>query len=207
MKIIRGQLGLRLAPESGFSLIEVVVAIVILGLLATMSLSLYLSSTHATTSQQRRDIGITIANESMESVVAWQVPGLLTGRRDTAVQTHWNAAVGVKGLAKTYPKWDSSATSSSVPAIPLTRPVPRLGTDYEASTFIGSCLQPISGGDCIRLSPTGNEPATPAGYARLIRIIVVVAWTAGDTCTPAGCSYTTSTLIDPNSDLQWKLNG
>jgi prepilin-type N-terminal cleavage/methylation domain-containing protein len=206
VKVIRDRLGLSAAPDGGFTLIEVVVAIVILGLLATLSLSLYLSSMHATNSQQRRDIGITIANESMESVVAWQVSGLLTGRFKNTVESQWAGAAGVSGIAKTYPKWDPAATGSSTPAVPLTRTVTRLGSIYKASTYIGSCMQPVAGGDCVRLSPTGNEPVAPAGYARLIRIIVVVSWTAGDACSPSGCSYETSTLIDPNSDLQWKLN-
>ncbi len=196
MRVIRDRLGLDSANERGFSLIEVVVAIVILGMLTTLSLALYLASTHATTDQQRRDIGITIANETMESVVAWEPTGLLDGRAQTAVQSQWATGAGVSGLSETTPEWSASADASSTPIIPLSKTITRLGTLYDVETFIGSCNLPLSGGTCTK-SVTGG--------AKLYRVIVVVTWTAGATCSDGSCGYEVSTLIEPtNSNLEWK---
>lgn len=196
MGVIRDRLGLDSTNERGFSLIEVVVAIVILGMLTTLSLALYLSSTHATTDQQRRDIGITIANETMESVVAWDPTGLIDGRSKAAVEAQWAAGAGVSGLSVTTPQWSSTAGPSSTPSIPLSQTINRLGTLYDVETYIGSCRLALTGGECTK---------SVAGGALLYRVIVIVSWTAGKTCEDGSCFYEVSTLVEPtNNNLEWK---
>lgn len=198
--------------ESGMTLIEVVVAIAILSLLSATALGLYLTSMTASKSHQHREIAITVANEAMELVAAWSVPNLATGRSQSTVAAEWAAASGVSGIAASYPLWDSAADASSVPDLPLRSISTFSGTEFTAETYIGQCYQPNSaaalagGADCARVSghPT-SPPATAPGLTRLIRVIVVVRWTAGDACDPVdGCSYQASTLIDPTPvDVEW----
>jgi prepilin-type N-terminal cleavage/methylation domain-containing protein len=195
--------------ERGMSLIEVVVAISILGVLATATLGFLISSMNATSTIQHRSLAVTVASESMENVSAWTASALTTGRSASAVTAQWAGATA-PGLANTYPAFDPSATtpSTSVPALPLARTVTLSGTDFVARIFIGTCYQATSGGSCARLPSLTTPPAmTPAGYAALKRVIVEVTWTASVGCdTSADCSYSTATLIDPNADLEWKVN-
>lgn len=214
MKALRARLIL-VNNDQGMSLIEVVVAIVILGTLTATSLGVFLSTLGASTNQQRRQVAITVASETMESVTAWNVAknsttgvsNLYTGRSKTAVQSQWTANSSVGGVPQTYATWDPTATGSSVPGLPLTRTVSRSNTTYTATTFIGTCYQPLAGGDCVKLTGQPLAPViTPSGYSQLTRIIVVVSWTAGEYCASGGCTYATATLVDTNTDLEWNVH-
>ena len=218
MNDLRARLFSAVRSDEGMSLIEVVIAIVILAILSTASLGVYLSSTNASLDQQRRQVAVTIANESMEIVSGWstgtvastQVSALFTARSKDKVEALFAKDTLVDGVDVTYAMWDPSAAASAVAAlpaaIPLSRAVTKNGTDYIAETLIGFCLQKIAGGDCVKVgayNPTTiPAPKPPTGYTQLTRAIVVVNWTAG--CPTAGCSYTTATLIDLNADLEWK---
>lgn len=209
----------RLSPDDGFSLIEVVVAIVIVGTLTVTSLGIFLSSMEAANSQQRRQIAITVANESMESVSAWStalvnvvaagepdVSALYTGRHGQAVRDQWAANPGVSGIDQTYARWNPDATAASVPSLPLTRTVTRSGTRFTVKTFIGACYLSKSGGSCTKIagSPTTPPASLPSTVTPMIRIIVDVSWTAGSSCEAGDCTYTVSTLVNTNTDLEWK---
>lgn len=220
MNHLRARLYSAVRSDSGMSLVEVVVAIAILAVLSTASLGVYLSSTSVALEQQRRHVAITIANESMEIISGWStstvaatgVSALFTARSKVKVNALWakNNAEGV--VNATYPMWDPTAvptaTAAFPDAVPLSRDVTKSGTRFTAETLIGFCVQRISGGSCVKLTTSYNPtlipaPAVPAGYTQLARAIVIVRWTAG--CPAGGCVYTTSTLIDLTSDLEWKI--
>lgn len=214
MNTIRLRITFAALHERGMSLVEVVIAIALIGIVATASLGLYVSSMSAANTQQRQQVAITIANQSMETVLAWSVAknptttvsDLYTGRSETAVRALWTAATGVSGVAQTYPFWDPSATASSVPVIDLTRPVEVGGVKYVAQTLIGKCFQTKDGGNCT--APSSTYPyATPPNSTPLFRVIVIVKWSASSMCGAGGCSYVAQTLIDPNTDLVWNMNG
>ncbi|AWB90011.1 type II secretion system protein [Salinibacterium hongtaonis] len=200
--------------ESGMSLIEVVVAIGILGILSTVSLGFYMTSMESASAHQRRELAITVANESMEIIQGWNsnvisattVSALLTGRNQALVQAQWLAAPAVSGLAQSYPTWDPTATASATQAVPLARTVTRSGTEFTSHVYIGKCFKAITSGQCTKLAAfPSTPPATaPAGTTGMLRVVVVVRWTAG--C-DSGCSYETSTLIDSSTDLEWNTSG
>jgi len=203
----------RTGDEHGMSLIEVVVAVVILGLLSTLSLSLYMASMNASSTHKNRELAIAVANESMEIVSGWSsvekipatsVSTLFAGRTQAAVTAQWAAAPVNSGLEQTYPTWDP--TGATAPALPLSRTSTFNGTRFLAQTFIGTCFQPVAGGDCTRLAGQATAPTSaPSGYSAMVRTTVVVTWTAGD-CDSGHCWYKASTLLDLNSDLDWVTN-
>jgi prepilin-type N-terminal cleavage/methylation domain-containing protein len=206
------------ADDSGMSLIEVVVAIAVLAILSTASLGVYLSGLNAASNQQRREIAITVANESLEIVNGWATDtvaatgrsALYTGRARTDVQALFSAGGSVPGVTQTYPEWDptapATATSATGSALPVIRTVVQSGTDYVARLYIGTCFQPKVGGACTAPGYPTKPATVPAGSTPLTRVIVDVRWTAGAGCV-AGCSYSASTLIDLNGDLEWNTNG
>ena len=201
---------LAIVGDGGMSLVEVVIAISILAVLSTASLGVYLSGMNSAASLQRQQVAVTVANEVMENVYAWPVSGLYTGRGRVAVQNLWAAGTGIGGVNETYQAWDASAPVGSLGDVPVSNPtlIQRSGTTYKTQTFIGPCFQPVSGGDCLRARPlAATAPATPSGFTKLIRVIVVVRWDAGGSCGAGGCKYEAATIIDPNVDLLWNSNG
>lgn len=218
MNRLRARLRPQLDHESGFTLIEVVMAIVILSILSTLSLSIYFQSMSSATTQQRREIAITIANQTMESVNVWStaieplsgVSSLYSGRTQAKVVQYWNLNAALPGVLQTYPMWDPRSPAVATEALPIkpAAPVIRSGTKFTVETLIGTCFQKRTGGDCTRISSYSGYPATisvadKAIYTPLTRVIVIVRWTAGSSCAGGACVYETATLIDLNTDLEW----
>ena len=220
MKRLRTRLGSHTELDSGFSLIEVIMAIIVIGIISTASLSIYLQSMNSASTQQRREIAITIANQTMENVNVWStatdpdsgVSALYAGRTEPRVRQFWIANELVSGVSQTYPMWDPRLPA--VPALPEalaikpSDPVVRSGTEFTVGTLIGTCYQLKTGGDCTRIPgwsgyPLAISAANAALYTPLTRVIVIVRWTAGGVCDSGGCMYQTATLIDLNSDLEW----
>jgi len=105
--------------------------------------------------------------------------------------------------------WDSTVSTSTGAAIPITSTTTQAGTAYTVTTLLGSCYLNTATvtGDCGLISGYSSAPAsTPSGYTDVYRAIVVVKWTAGPGCA-SGCSYVATTLIDPSTDLSWVSHG
>jgi len=208
----------RLAGNAGMTLIEVIVAISIMGIVATAAIGLSITSQTSAAAQQRQELAVTIANQAMEQISA-QAAGtnlitnksyLFQGRTQSLVNASWSANAGAAGLADTYPGWDTAAVATSTPVVPMSSTIRQSGTDYTTHTLIGTCYQATSGsGNCVRLAPApARPPATaPASTTQLVRLIVIVRWTAGTGCAASGCSYQATSFVDAHFDLQWKTNG
>lgn len=195
------------STEEGLSLIEVLVAIVVISIVATASATLAITGINAAATQERRQIAVTIASGAMETVSGTAVASLTTGRTATAVQAAWTANSSVAGVPQTYPQWDTAATGTATIAVGPTT-VAQAGTNFTVQTLIGACFQPLAGGNCTApgMVVTSQAPTLPTSAMKLIRAIVIVQWTAGRSC-PANCSYVASTLIDPSADLNWITGG
>jgi Tfp pilus assembly protein PilV len=231
MRAIRERFPVALRAEEGIGLIEVIVAVAIVSVVALASASLTITGLAAASAQQRAQVAVTIANGSMETVSGWSVAtnsvttvsNLYTGRSKSAVQSAFDANAGKAAVSQTYPVWDPHASTcvpdpavpATCPALPITTAnAKQNGTSYVVTTLIGSCYQATTikskgtANDCGKIVGVAADPATvPTGYSRLIRVIVLVSWTAGNKCAPTACSYQTSTLVDPSTDIQWITHG
>ncbi len=201
-------------PDSGFSLMEIIIAIAIIGVVAISSITLTVSGIASAAMQERRQIAVTIASGAMENVSAQTVATLYDGRRQSDVQAAFTANSAVPGVAAvggitpTYARWDAGASSSSIAQVPVVSPAVSLsGTLYSTTTLIGPCYQPTAGGDCVTLSGHPDFTDVVTGYLSLIRVVVAVRWTAGSSCSASSCYYSTTTLISPNKDLEWATRG
>jgi prepilin-type N-terminal cleavage/methylation domain-containing protein len=211
--------------DRGMTLIEVIVAIGIMAIVATSAITLSIASVTSTTVGQRQQVAVALASNAMETVTAHTLSlnnatgesRIYDGRTQARVSAAWAASPGFPGVNTTYPGWDQSATTTSQPDIaidtdvPVNDPTPPPvlnGTKYRVRTLIGSCFQLNGGGNCGLLAGNSVAPVTePAGYSRLIRVMVIVSWTAGTDCAGGACTYQTTTLLDPHQDLKWKVNG
>lgn len=215
MKLIRQRMH---TDDSGMTLIEVVVAISLVGIISAAAIGLSITSQKGTSVQQRQELAVTIASEAMEAANAQSAATnpstgmsyLYRGRTQAQVEVAWTANLGVSGLAATYMGWDTATVVPPDQALPISKPVVRNGTEYTVYTLLGTCYMPSTsaGGDCKKI--TGSDatpPATvPADQTVLNRVIVVVRWTAGEGCSASGCSYQAATLVDAHSDLLWNTH-
>lgn len=199
--------------DGGFSLAEVIVAVAILGTLATASLYLTIGGINSSEAQRRSNVAITLAGNAMESVVARSsainastgVSAIYNGRAHQETLDRWAVNASIAGVDRMYPGWQPGAAVGSTPQIPFATTTTVNGTNYSVQTMIGRCYQPLAGGQCTTLAGHAVAPPTaPSGFAELTRVTTVVWWSAGVNCvTP--CSYTASTLVDTSEDLQWIL--
>jgi len=204
--------GLTLNRASGFALIEVMVALVLIGVLATAVLSFFTGAMRATSHLQRTQSAYAVAAEAMErvrSVSAVVLPGgtsgILMGRAQSDVLAVWAAAATIDKAGSTaVGDWDPTVTTSVNAAVPLVSDVVRSGVHYTVTTLIGECyrLATGSGGD---QSCTVPNPGTAV---RVFRVTVVVGWkpTSAGACGGAAlCLFRMSSLVDPNTESNWNL--
>jgi Tfp pilus assembly protein PilV len=198
--------------DDGLTLIEVIAAVIVVVTVALASAGLSINGIKTAAAQERQQVAVTIANGAMETVSGWTetinssttVSNLYTGRTSAAVAAAFTANSTQPGVSSTYPTYDPTATGSSTASIPISATSTQNGTSYTTYTLIGDCYEPVAGGACAKISGQPTEPSTtPAGYAQVMRVIVIVSWTAGSSCAASGCRYETTTMEDAHADLQW----
>ena len=182
--------------DEGLTLIEVVAAVIIVVTVALASAGLSINGIQTASAQERQQVAVTIANGAMENVSGWDVSinsgttvsNLYTGRTSAAVASAFGTNSAQPGVSSTYPTFDPTASASSTAAIPISTSATENGTAYTTYVLIGDCYEPVAGGACTKITGQSTEPSTtPAGYAQVIRVMVIVTWTAGAACKTNGC--------------------
>ncbi len=215
--------------EAGFSLVEVVVAVLLLALVTTAVLPFFLQGITKSSGLQQRQAAVAVANSAMEgarAVVATQqnlgsptspalVTGLVRGREQSAVTAQWSGLPPVV-TAATTPRWDPdpasappnpSADPPTQQVIPLQRTDTVSGVEYTSDVLIGTCwrLRADPSADCSASGPG----AVPTGSIEMVRLVVITRWTSledrgtASDCGAAGCSYRLVSLVDPTKDPTW----
>lgn len=189
---------------SGFTLIEVIVAISLLMVVVAAATPLIVNGLKLSAAQQRQQVGVIVANEAMENVRARtkslsNVEDLVTGRSAAAVAAQFSALSDVAGVSQTNPASDPKASTATDLPLPISGTDSRDGTVYEVNTVIGTCTQSVTS------SGTGacTKAATSPSGRSMVRVIVVVSWSNSGGCTADGCRYVTSTLLNLDRDLEW----
>jgi prepilin-type N-terminal cleavage/methylation domain-containing protein len=212
-----------IGDASGFTLVEVVVAVVILVVISASALAFAIQGLKGSHAQERVEIATTVATRAMEAVRAYNIiedpnshkSSIYNGRTQAAVQSAWAANIAAApALGSTYAEWDTAIAGGETAALPISQDVEFGDTDYTVVTLIGRCFIPASGSDrSCRLSSAhpsaeGGWSAgwtTPTGATEMMRAVVIVRWTAGEACAANGCTYTLSNLMEPKSiDLAWR---
>ncbi|PPK95997.1 prepilin-type N-terminal cleavage/methylation domain-containing protein [Kineococcus xinjiangensis] len=192
----------RTRRDDGFSLVEVIVALALLGAVLAGVATLFLSGMRTTTNLDRRQMAVTVAGQQMELVrsvlprTEGSVSALVRGRTAAAVDASWNAAPTDFQRA-TGKASDPAALAGATPVVPFETPVTLDGTNYTARTYIGTCERQAATPDRCS-APAGATPVAPWLY----RVAVVVTWTekGETTCAAGNCEHVLTTLIDPTKD-------
>lgn len=207
--------------DSGFTLIEVVVAVVILAIISASALAFAMQGLKGSHAQERVEIATTVAVRAMEAVRAYNIiedpssnkSSIYNGRTQAEVQSAWTTyTAAAPALASTYAEWDTSLAAGETAAVPISQTVTFGDTDYTVVTLIGRCFIPSTGDRSCKLSSAHPSASggwstawtAPSGATEMMRGTVIVRWTAGEGCA-SGCTYTVSNLIEPQSiDLAWR---
>jgi prepilin-type N-terminal cleavage/methylation domain-containing protein len=183
------------SAEAGFTLVEVLVAIAIIGVISAALIVFFVSTVSATGRQAAEQVAVQLATDGAEKVRSVKGSALASGRDQISTDTQWAtpvAGVGpyLAGMAKT---WDSDAVypDGATAAVPTT---PRLITlnnvKYYQSFYVGRCWLPAVGGDC--------AAAAAAGAIGYFRAVIAITWD-DRRCSGGTCSYLVATLVTASS--------
>ena len=190
---------------AGFTLIELIVAMVIIAIVMTALASFYVNTTSVLNLQSGRQVATYLADDAVERVRALKGSDITTGRDRTSAEAQWNNPLGavVPLLSQAAAVWDTDAAAGSganapLPTVPKTSTVN--GVAFAQHWYVGGCWQPAAGGDC---------GATRAGTddVALYRVVVAVTWPE-KSCAANECVYATSTLVSSvGSEPVFNTNG
>jgi Tfp pilus assembly protein PilV len=206
----------RLRGDSGLSVMEVIVAMTIIGGVMSSASLFFIGGLRNTGGQSQRQTAVTLANQTLESTQSLAPDALLSGRDCSSVYTftHTTAAASIttqdqiaasSSVQTTAGNCDISGSTTN-PAVPLTSTAVVNGITYSIDTYIDVCwlLGNKTSGDCVSTNSTGTR-------TRIYRVSVDVSYapTSGLTCsgyTTGRCDYVASTLIDPTDDPTFNSN-
>jgi prepilin-type N-terminal cleavage/methylation domain-containing protein len=180
------------APDAGFTLVEVMVAIAIIGIVMSALGTFFVQSMRVTGKQTGTQVAAQMAGDGMERVRSLAGQQLAAKRDQSSSLTQWqNPVPGVAPwLAGMTMAFDNTAAvgagaTAAMPTSPLT--VTISGVDYRQYFYLGRCWQNV---------PAGGSCTSASGAYEFYRVVVAVTWNE-TTCDKTGgvCSYVTATLV------------
>ncbi len=187
------------APDAGITLLEVLVATMLIGIVMTALTSFFVNTVSAASRQGGEQTAVQLADDATELVRALKGSAIVAGRDKSSSDTQW--ASPVAGVAPYQA--DMVEAYDPTPTLPVgagaTAPLPTSpkvvtvnGISYGQNWYIGRCWQPQAGGGC------GATQTVGLAYVELFRVVVAVTWPERH-CASSTCSYVTSTLVSSAS--------
>ncbi|WP_432829939.1 putative Ig domain-containing protein [Dactylosporangium sp. CA-092794] len=186
--------------DDGFSLVETLTAIAVMGVVMTALTTFFVSATNTVNKQRGRQMAIRIASDGIELVKSMNGPSLAAGRGAQAVAEQFKndkvPGLDLAALQLTMvPATDPGAAGKS-PVLPLDEAVPVNDAVFTRHYFVGTCvMDPRLAGN----APCGVS-ALVANPLSFYRVVVAVTWQNTRACTSDStqrgvCSYITDTLV------------
>jgi prepilin-type N-terminal cleavage/methylation domain-containing protein len=169
--------------DSGFTLLEVVIATLVVGIVMTAMVTFFVSTTIVVSRQRDRQTAVQLADDAMESVRA-AGPAVSDGRvsGNAGYVAPGVDLTGMSQLDALDPAWNGP--------VPLPVSASRgtvAGVRYTQYDYVGICYQAESSAGELACAKATND-------VRFLRVIVAITW-PDRRCTGGTCSYTTSTLV------------
>lgn len=206
----------RALGDDGFSLLEVLVSLMVIGTLMAGTAPFLIKSVSVVSQQRTEQVAVELAGDALERARALTPSSLLAGRGVTAMRNQLSAAPAEVKNVLDQSQLDAAsllATATDVLA-GTTAPLPTTslavtvgGVEYQQSWYVGSCFQTKA--DSALLSATvadcvGTEPAPSLVPVQYFRVVVSVTW-KHTSCAGSQCVYVASTLINPNPEPLFDL--
>jgi prepilin-type N-terminal cleavage/methylation domain-containing protein len=185
----------RRTADAGFTMVEVLVSVAVIGIIMTALTTFFISTVSATGRQGQQQAAIQLATDGAERARAIKSSAVVGGRDKVSSDNQWASPVaGVASqLSGMVEAWDSAAVypgGASAPLPTTAKTVTVNGIGYGQNWYVGSCWQPATGGDCVATQV--------AGSVAFYRVIVAVTW-SDRRCAGSACSYVSSTLLNSAS--------
>jgi prepilin-type N-terminal cleavage/methylation domain-containing protein len=184
-----GLVGSPRTGQDGFTLIEVLVALMILASVCGLVATFMVGAVRTTSEQSHKQNATALATEALEAVQATPVDGLLTGRTQASVQglhgNTWFAPLVVQDVISAG-NFDASATAASVANIPVTTTQSLQRMTYTVHTSINRCFLSRTTRSCTRVAASDG--------ISVVRATVQVVW--GKASCGSQCRYAASALLD-----------
>lgn len=218
------RLSARSQGDDGLSLLEVIVALMIIAVVMASAAGFFLNSLKTTGGASQRQSAVTLVNQELESIRAVPAAVLVTGRTNSGSGSNsivplftWTGAAALTtydDLSNSQPgayNYDKTANASTVPSVPPITTQTLNNKTYTLHNFIDPCWLAVGTAqtaDTSKLSCGATySSVTGTTTSMMFRVTVAATWTGGPAtnCTQ-GCSYSASSLVDPNSDPTFKSN-
>ena len=193
----------RMAADAGFSLIETLLAIFVLGIVATSVAAFTINALGSTGTSRMESLATNVADEALDHVKAFPPDDLCDGHSSAALTTEAATltSYGVN-LSNTVVCPDSSSSGASLPTTGQTATLD--GNTFTYYYYIGVCFKPAT-----TSASTSCGTTDASGDVEMYRAIIAVTWQkhANEGCpTSAGCVYVANTLISEAIDPVFNSN-
>jgi prepilin-type N-terminal cleavage/methylation domain-containing protein len=177
--------------DAGFTMIEMIVALVIIGIVMTAVGTFFVSTVSATSRQGSQQAGAQLADDGIETVRSLKGTAVISQRDQNSSDTQWNSPVTGVAAYQTdmIEAYDPTAAigAGAAATLPTTgQPTVVNGLTYTQNWYVGSCWQPLGGGNCGKVNTTG--------YASFYRVVVAVTW-QDKVCPSSNCVFIATTLV------------
>ncbi|GAB1641903.1 putative Ig domain-containing protein [Krasilnikovia sp. MM14-A1259] len=199
------------ADDRGFTLVEVLVSLAVIGTVMTALAPFLIRSLAVVSDQRARQVAIQLAGDAVERARALTGTTALAGRSEMATNAQWTAAPSPVRpyLQSMSPAWDTllkagsgAGAAAGLPTSAVVTPVN--GVSYSQNWYLGICRQQFgSAGSCD--DPAASDPDPAKADVPFLRVVAAVTWP--DRACPAGsCAYVTTTLISSAPDPVFNLD-
>jgi prepilin-type N-terminal cleavage/methylation domain-containing protein len=186
--------------DAGFTMVEMIVALVIIGIVMTALGSFFVTTVSATARQGTSQSAVQLADDGVEQARALQGVSVVNGRDCASSTTQWGSPV--TGVAPYETDMTMACDSAAANGAGATASLPTTGKTttvngltYTQNWYVGSCWQPIGGGACNTLATAPNPVNDPKSvYASFYRVVVAVTW-SDSVCKDSQCVFIAATLI------------
>jgi prepilin-type N-terminal cleavage/methylation domain-containing protein len=187
--------------DDGFSLIETVVSLVVIGIVATSFATFLVGANRISHGTSSRDTAAQVAMGGMERARSVRGAALLSGRAqcgsgnpcDPPVSSAVTAYLGASAQ-----RWDAPGTGAATLPTPADPEVVQLdGVRFARYYYLARCWQTAASDGSTASRPCTESAAGSSYPAEYVRVVVAVTW-AGPDC-GGGCSYVTATLMSASA--------
>ncbi len=178
------------ANEAGFTLIEVMVSLALIGIVMSATAAFLVRSTASTHYLDQRQIAAHLASNALETVNGLSGTDLVSGRDTASVASQWTAAMttGPDSLTSILRNLDQVVDPDTSPTNTHSAlPVTVVNGAFTQNSYVGLCWQTTDSSNCA----LANK-AVAAAYS-LYAVVVAESWTSNE-CSRNTCWLVSSTL-------------
>jgi prepilin-type N-terminal cleavage/methylation domain-containing protein len=176
--------------DHGFTMIEVVVSLAVIGLVMAAVTSFFTATLGATNQQRGKQVAAQLADDGAEQVRALTGSSLAIGRARGPAEPEQIVA-GVNPYLSDLEQWNDPAAVGT-PVLPLSPAIVTVnGIGYRQHWYLGRCWLPTNGTIC-------GAVKVP-GFVEFFRAVIAVTW-PDKHCTAGTCSFVTATLVSSGTD-------